>query len=193
MVAGIDEAGRGPLAGPVAVGIAVTVTGRGVLPRGVKDSKQLSENKRQEIYRQAVKLQQAGYLKLTVCFTTPKMIDKWGIEKAVYRAIARGLKKLDLPPNATVLLDGRLQAPARYVNQRSIIKGDRLEPLISLASIAAKVERDRRMTRLAGNYPGYQLEKHKGYGTHAHRVAIQQKGLTDIHRHTFCQKLIDPV
>ena len=137
------------------------------------------------------------------------MIDTYGIVPSIKSALDRALTKVtekvivtrskDSPPvvfqglpldKVEVRLDGGLRAPERFSNQITIVRGDVSEPVISLASIAAKVERDRLMCRLATKHPGYGLEVHKGYGTLAHRRAIQERGLAEIHRRTFCRALI---
>ena len=188
---GIDEAGRGPLAGPVAVG-AVMVPADfdwGVL-QGVRDSKKLSEKKREEFYTRAKELEQTRVLRFTVSTSSSAYIDTYGIVPAIKRALAEALSRFDIEPHdCRVLLDGSLRAPAEYINQETIIRGDDTEPVISLASIMAKVTRDRLMKRLSPKYPAYAFHLHKGYGTASHLSAIAQWGLSDIHRASFCTRL----
>ena len=129
-------------------------------------------------------------LDFTVSCTSAAIIDRRGIVFAIRRALSRCLARLDAAPHSCeILLDGNLYAPARFFAQRTIIRGDESEPLIALASIAAKVTRDRLMQRLSARYPGYALEVHKGYGTLAHRRAIALSGLSEIHRASFCRAL----
>ena len=186
---GIDEAGRGPLAGPVAVGaFFVRTDSRGFkkFSAGVKDSKKLSAKKREEWFAKMQNEKKSGNFSFAVSFGSAEMIDTRGINFAIRHALAQSLKKLGIPPEQTlVLLDGGLRAPEEYLFQKTIIKGDEKEPVISLASIAAKVSRDKKMTVFAMRYPEYGFEKHKGYGTAAHYEAIARHGVLDIHRKSF--------
>ena len=125
-------------------------------------------------------------------FVSSLNIDKFGIVKCIQKALDESLKKItsqkELPAPFTTLkifLDGGLHAPKEYVNQETIIRGDELHPVISMASIMAKVTRDAVMTKYAKEYPEYGFEKHSGYGTKAHYEAIKKHGLTSIHRKTF--------
>lgn len=186
-ILGVDEAGRGPLAGPVAVGIVKVPAGFNVRRefRGVNDSKQLSEEVREEIYLHMLARRRLGDIDFCVRYSSAQAIDRFGITRAVRRASWSGIKKLaSSPEGVRVYLDGLLHAPEEY-EQETVIQGDALVPVISLASIAAKVERDRLMKRLSKIYPGYFLEEHKGYGTKKHYEMIKQWGPTDIHRMTF--------
>lgn len=184
---GVDEAGRGPLAGPVAVGV-VAVPRRFDIRRafpGINDSKQLSEGQREEIYAETLGRHRAGDIKLCARLAGPLYIDTHGIVRAVRRGVWGGVRRVAGPDNSYVKLDGLLVAPPEY-RQETIVKGDALEPVISLASIVAKVRRDRLMKRLAQAYPQYGFEAHKGYGTLAHRRAIEEHGLCALHRRSFC-------
>lgn len=186
-ILGVDEAGRGPLAGPVAVGVvrvAANFDIRKAFP-GVNDSKQLTENMRETIYKEMRGRQKAGDIQFCVRFSSASVIDTIGITKAVGRGVYAGVRKLaPEPAGIKVLLDGLLHAPEEYV-QETIIKGDALEPVISLASIAAKVERDHMMYKFSMKYPQYLFELHKGYGTKKHYAALQKWGVSAIHRKTF--------
>lgn len=185
---GIDEAGRGPLAGPVAVGV-VMVPARFdfALFDGVRDSKQMSELGREIMFERLRMLGEQAGVRYSVQFSSPLYIDTHGIVPAVRRAIARGLRALEVEPEeAQILLDGALRAPARFVRQTTIVRGDQTEPIISMASVAAKVRRDRLMRRLALRYPEYGFDIHKGYGTKKHYKALAEHGLCDIHRKSFC-------
>jgi len=186
-VLGVDEAGRGPLAGPVAVGVVMIPEGFEVAREfvGVADSKKLSEKKREAIFQMLEGRVLKGDCRFTVELESNETIDNEGISVAVRRALWRGVSAL-APDSALVRvqLDGSLKAPPEYA-QETIINGDELVPLISLASIAAKVVRDRLMVELARQYPEYSFETHKGYGTKKHYEALQKYGLCDIHRRTF--------
>lgn len=181
---GVDEAGRGPLAGPVAVGCIALPASFAIeeMFPGVADSKQLSPRKREEIYKKVQYFQKIGALRYTVVFSSAQKIDRVGITKAVREAVHKGVEALaPEPEDFMVLLDGLLSAPQHY-EQKTIIRGDQTEPVISLASIVAKVRRDRLMVRLARKYPKYQFDIHKGYGTKAHRAALRKYGPCAVHR-----------
>ncbi|MDP2648736.1 MAG: ribonuclease HII [bacterium] len=195
-VIGIDEAGRGALAGPVAVGAVLfptdldwrsifeLVTRRGS-PR-LRDSKKLTARQRSLLYEHIASHRR---LRHACAFVGPEVVDSIGIVKAAHRAAA-ALGELGIrPASAEVLLDAGLKAPSSW-RQRSIVRGDESVPAIALASIVAKVSRDRLMEELAPSYSPYSFEKHKGYGTLAHRQAILRRGLTDIHRSSFCKTLL---
>jgi ribonuclease HII len=189
-IAGIDEAGRGPLAGPVAVGVAsVPFDFDWNLIPGVGDSKKVSVLRRHAIFERARTLKKSGILDFSVCLVSARVIDRSGITNAVARGIERGMRRLNLDPRkVSVRLDGLLKAPPLYMMQKTIVKGDSKEKVIGLASIVAKVTRDRHMVRLAKRYSEYGLEVHKGYGTLLHRKAIHKHGLSLVHRKTFCGK-----
>ena len=181
---GIDEAGRGPLAGPVAVGV-VCVPNH--MPKttfnGIRDSKKLSQKAREQWYERMITTPEVQW---AVAFTGPKVIDSRGIQYAVRSALGRALKRISLDPAVTlVLLDGGLRAPEHFRNQKTIIRGDATEPLISAASVLAKVTRDKYMHQVDTQYPQYGFAIHKGYGTQAHRLAIQHHGPCPIHRNSF--------
>ena len=184
---GVDEAGRGPLAGPVAVGVVAVPEGFDVAKEfpGVADSKKLSEKKREKLFEMLETRVSRGDAHFVVEFESAETIDEEGIVTAVRRALTRGVNAL-APDSALVhiQLDGALRAPREYA-QETIINGDELIPIISLASIAAKVLRDRLMVELSTQYPLYGFEKHKGYGTQAHYEALGKHGLCVIHRRSF--------
>ena len=184
---GVDEAGRGPLAGPVAVGVVAVPERFDVAKEfpGVADSKKLSEKNREKIFAMLTARVAQGDARFTVEFESAETIDREGIAVAVRRALARGVNAL-APDAASVRIqfDGALRAPPEY-SQETIINGDELVPLISLASIAAKVVRDRLMKELALQYPLYGFAQHKGYGTKAHYEALEKHGLCAIHRRSF--------
>jgi ribonuclease HII len=185
---GVDEAGRGPLAGPVSVGVVAVPMGFDILREipGVKDSKLLNHQKREAVYEAAMARVARGDLRYKVTYGSNLYIDKFGITRAVRKAAWAGVRALAEADEATVLLDGLLRAPKEY-HQWTIVGGDRRVPAIGLASIFAKVERDRLMEELSAKYPAYGFEQHKGYGTREHRLALKRHGLSDIHRKTFCK------
>lgn len=192
-IIGIDEAGRGPLAGPVAVGAfcicAADVREFRKFSVGVRDSKKLSESLREEWFAKMLYQKKIGNFTFAVSFGSAGMIDRRGITFAIRHALAQSLKKIGCPPKETVvLLDGGLRAPEEYLFQKTIIQGDEKEPVISLASIAAKVLRDKKMIKLAKQHPEYGFEKHKGYGTKAHYEAIARDGILKVHRKSFLNR-----
>lgn len=196
-IIGIDEAGRGPLAGPVAVGVCLVPAKFAwkKLP-GVGDSKALTEKKRDEVYAAAKALAPEAGMVPVVIMKTAKEIDKRGIAVAIREALAEGLVEVVArvgakPTECLVLLDGGLKAPAEFVHQETIIKGDGKEPVIGLASIFAKVTRDAHMCKLAGKakYVPYDFATHKGYGTKRHRMAVLEHGLSQEHRVSFCRNI----
>jgi ribonuclease HII len=189
-VVGIDEAGRGPVAGPLAVGAVIarinTPVEHAFFAKGVRDSKQLTLGKREALFAW---LQQHNDIRHVVSMVGPRVVDRDGISSATATAISRALRRL-VPENCSrddirVLLDGGLRAPETFVQQATIIKGDQKEPLIALASVAAKVMRDKKMRNVSVQYPQYGFDKHKGYGTKEHYRAIKQFGICDSHRRSF--------
>ena len=188
---GIDEVGRGPIAGPVAVGAFVFLVPEAKkLFRGVKESKQLSEGKREEWFKKILDAQKVGLVDFCVTFQSEKVIDERGISFAIKKCLEKSLHALTIDPKkCQVLLDGGLKAPVEYINQKTIIKGDAKEMTIALASICAKVLRDRKMKMLGKKYSHYGFEIHKGYGTRNHYQTLLKHGLSSIHRKTFIHLL----
>lgn len=187
-IVGIDEAGRGPLAGPVAIGLVkIPVDFDWDLIPGVTDSKKLTEGARAEIFLRAKELRQLGKLNFTVAQIGPSVIDQKGISHALRLGIGRGISRLDVhPKQSKIRLDGSLFAPKEF-QQATIIKGDLLYPEIGLASIVAKETRDAYMRKIAKRFSAYDFHIHKGYGTKDHRAAIKKYGLSPIHRATYCK------
>ncbi len=191
---GIDEVGRGPLAGPVAVG-ACMVEARAAKTfakvfAAIRDSKQLSAEAREMWFSVIRREQKSGLLDYAVTFVSAAEIDRKGIAPAIRKALAASLRKLlreknIQPEECRVFLDGSLYAPKEFLRQETIIKGDQKVKLISAAAVAAKVLRDRKMKMLAKKFPEYGFEIHKGYGTLAHRNAIKKHGPGAIHRMSF--------
>lgn len=186
-VVGVDEAGRGPIAGPVAVGAVCVKEGFDILAAfpGLNDSKKLTEKKREALFELLLECVAAGDASYHVELVGHDIIDLIGIVPAVERGVEQGIGKLlPEPASGKVWLDGALRAPRKYA-QETVIGGDALIPAIMLASVAAKVTRDRHMTELAEQYPLYGFERHKGYGTAFHYDALRQHGLCDLHRRSF--------
>ncbi len=182
---GIDEVGRGPIAGPVTLCAAIAEPGFETELIGIKDSKKLSPQKREEWFMRLEEFVRRGGVRFAVAHVPADVIDTIGIAPAIRKALAQTLT--DLAPDVAmvhIMLDGSLKAPKEF-SQETIIKGDEKIPIISLASIAAKVQRDRLMVTAAETYPGYGFEQHKGYGTKAHYMALQKLGLTPLHRRSF--------
>lgn len=189
-IVGIDEVGRGPLAGPMtiaAVAIKNNTKKAHDALMGIRDSKKLSEKKRSEWARIIKKNSDFMYACVSI---SPRIIDEKGMRYAAQHAVEKCLKKLSLvPEDAHVLLDAGLRAPKEY-SQESFIKGDERIPVIAAASIIAKVTRDAYMKRVARKSPQYGFDIHKGYGTRAHIAAIRSYGLSEIHRKSFCTRII---
>jgi len=184
---GIDEVGRGPLAGPITLcALCVKNDFDFVNFAGIKDSKKLSPQKREEWFEKISKLCTDGQVSFALSSVDADEIDSMGLTHCIKKAIRNILSELKLDPQKTeVRLDGSLYAPKEFIFQKTIIKGDEKEPVISAASIVAKVTRDKMMVKFAEKYPEYGFEKHKGYGTPMHQKAIRAYGLTPIHRRSF--------
>jgi len=181
-IAGMDEAGRGALAGPVAVG-AVILPNKSHLSttlRGVRDSKQMTPLAREHL---APRIKEYA-LAWSVGFASSDEIDLLGIVPATRLAALRALGSLSLFPSY-LLTDFRLELPELDTSQTSLVKGDAKCMSIAAASVLAKTTRDTLMWELDSQYPGYELGKHKGYGTPFHRQALKRLGYSDIHRKTF--------
>jgi ribonuclease HII len=186
---GIDEAGRGPLAGPVSVGAVLAPIRLLLLPyfEKVRDSKKLSPQKRREIFYRLQEESKKGNIVYAHSLVGSCGIDRDGITASIRCAIARTLKKL---LETLILLDGGLRAPRVFSFQETIIRGDEKESLIALASIVAKVKRDEKMERLSEQYPQYGFELHKGYGTTLHRKLIKKHNPSPIHRISFLGNIL---
>jgi len=188
-IVGIDEAGRGPIAGPVSVGVFVTTKNFSLklrkIFRGLDDSKKLSEIQREKIFSLIEKSVEKDEVNFSVILVSAKIIDRKGITYAVQAGIDKGIKKLNLNHKETfVYLDGLLKAPKEF-SQETVIKGDVKIAVISAASICAKVIRDRHMKKLAKKYPDYGFEKHKGYGTKEHYRSLLKHGASSEHRKSY--------
>jgi ribonuclease HII len=177
LVAGVDEAGRGPLAGPV-VAAAVILDARAPI-LGLADSKQLSPRRREQLFDEI----RAKALCCSVAQASVEEIDRLNILQATMLAMQRAVKGLRLKPNK-VLVDGN-RLPLLAVLAEAVVSGDALVPAISAASILAKVTRDRLLDELHALHPGYGFDRHKGYGTAQHMLALQTLGPLDVHRRSF--------
>jgi ribonuclease HII len=195
-IIGIDEVGRGPIAGPVTVcafaiqQVDVQRFSRLAKKLGITDSKKLTEKKRNELSKMLCTMQINSECDFSITMTSATVIDRQGISVAIRRALQKSLddvctRQNILPDQVFVFLDGSLYAPAEYIYQETIIKGDGLIPVISAASILAKVHRDRYMTAMAKKYLGYAWEQNKGYGTRLHYQGIKKQGITKLHRKSF--------
>lgn len=181
-LAGVDEAGRGPLAGPVAA--AAVILPEGAEIDGINDSKKLSEKKREALF-DVIKDKALAY---AVCMAGAERIDEINILRATMEAMRGAVEKLGLKPDY-VIVDGN-RMPELTVPGEAVVKGDSKSMAIAAASVLAKVTRDRYMREAARKFPGYGFEKHKGYGTKAHYEAIERLGVCGIHRRTFLKNVL---
>lgn len=183
-IAGLDEAGRGALAGPVAVGAVILPQADSALLlqalAGVRDSKQMTPLERETL---APRIQETA-LTWSVAFASSEEIDALGIVHATRLAAMRALHGLSFAPEY-LLTDFRLELPQLDISQTALVKGDALCLSIAAASVLAKTARDQLMQELDLQYQGYGLGKHKGYGTQSHRSAMKQMGMSPVHRKTF--------
>ncbi len=181
VVCGVDEAGRGPLAGPVCA--AAVILPRGLVIEDLNDSKKLTEKRRESLYGEITSSAEA----YGIAFASVEEIEKLNILGATYLAMNRAIaalgREIDL-----ALIDGNRNAGIEYPS-RTVVKGDSLCASIAAASVLAKVTRDRYMTELDERYPGYGFAKHKGYGTKAHYAAIRELGASPVHRPSFLRKM----
>lgn len=175
VIAGVDEAGRGPLMGPV-FAAAVIIDQSNVID-GIQDSKKLSPAKREKLYSEIIK-----YYNYGIGYATPQEIDSLNILEATKLACRRAVDSLNNKTDI-ILIDGNMKFP--YQNWHSIVKGDNISLSIAAASIIAKVTRDKLVTKLSHDFPEYEWDKNKGYGTKKHIKAIQDFGYTMHHRKSF--------
>jgi ribonuclease HII len=220
-VVGVDEVGRGPVAGPVMVGAFIFLTpdfedqiklysAENKLP--LRDSKKLTKKQKDKWLVYFKDQKEKGNCDFVVSAVSAIDIDKIGIVPSIQKALNNSLTRITTqeilfvrssdeggrgarpsqkvsPASFSIYLDGGLKAPVDYVNQETIIKGDELYPVISCASIVAKVTRDSMMEKYAQEYPDYGFENHVGYGTAAHYAAIKKHGMTPLHRKTFLKNI----
>lgn len=180
VICGVDEAGRGPLAGPVCAA-AVILPAHLELP-GLNDSKKLTDKKRRELFP----IIKENAIAFGIGFASEKEIDEINILQATFLAMERAIAQLEIPPDL-VLIDGNREKNFG-IPVKTVIKGDSLSANIAAASILAKVTRDDLMLEMAKQYPEYQFDVHKGYGTKAHYAALTAHGPSPIHRMTFLRK-----
>lgn len=181
-ICGVDEAGRGPLCGPV-VAAAVILPKHGCI-EGVNDSKKISEKKREKLYDDIMK----GAIAVGIGISDVDVIEKVNILNATKIAMKKAIESLSIKPDY-VLIDGNQKIDIDIL-QETVVSGDAKSESIASASIIAKVTRDRMLRKFDEMYPEYGFAKHKGYGTKAHIEAIKKYGLTPIHRKSFCTKFI---
>lgn len=179
-ICGIDEAGRGPLAGPVCA--AAVILPEGLEIPGLNDSKKLTDKKRRELFP----IIEGQALAFGLGWASQEEIDEINILQATFLAMSRAVEQLKIRPDLA-LVDGN-RAPALDLPVETVVKGDSLSASIAAASVLAKVSRDDVMLRMAEEYPGYGFEVHKGYGTKAHYEALRKFGPSPIHRRTFLKK-----
>ena len=179
-ICGIDEAGRGPLAGPVCA--AAVILPEGLEIPGLNDSKKLTDKKRRELFP-IIEEQALAY---GIGWASQEEIDDINILHATFLAMSRAVEQLNIRPDLA-LVDGN-RAPTLDLPVETVVKGDSLSASIAAASVLAKVSRDDVMLRMAEEYPGYGFEVHKGYGTKAHYEALRTFGPSPIHRRTFLKK-----
>lgn len=182
-VCGIDEAGRGPLAGPVFA--AAVILPDGIEIEGLNDSKKLSEKKREALFD--IIIEKA--VSYSVAFADHKEIDEINILNATFLAMKRAVEGLGVPADFA-LVDGNRQPKDFSIPCQTIIKGDGISASVAAASVLAKVSRDRVMVKADGIYPEYMFAKHKGYGTALHRELLNKYGPCPIHRLTFLKKVL---
>lgn len=181
LICGVDEAGRGPLAGPVCA--AAVILPKGLVIPGLNDSKKLSDKRRRELFP----IIQQEAVSLGIAFASQEEIDEINILQATFLAMRRAMEQLNPQPEFA-LIDGNRETDFG-VPCKTVIKGDSLSANIAAASVLAKVTRDNWMMEAAEKYPGYGFEIHKGYGTKAHYAALEKLGPCPIHRRTFLKKL----
>lgn len=181
LICGVDEAGRGPLAGPVCA--AAVILPRGIEIPALNDSKKLTEKKREELY--PVIIEKA--LAYGIAFAAVEEIEEHNILNATFMAMRRAVSQLSLTPELA-LVDGN-RDPVLGFETRCVVKGDGKCADIAAASVLAKVTRDRYMLEMAEKYPQYHFEQHKGYGTKLHYEAIRENGPSPIHRMSFLRKM----
>ncbi len=182
VIAGVDEAGRGPLAGPVVAGAVILKKGEYI--EGLNDSKKISPKKRDKLYDEIIE----KCLAYSVGIVDNNVIDEINILEATRLAMKKAIEGLEIKPDY-LLIDAEKKIDTN-IELSGIIKGDSLSVSIAAASIIAKVTRDRMIEDMAKKYPQYEFEKHKGYGTALHIQKIKEHGICDIHRKSFCKKFI---
>lgn len=181
-ICGVDEAGRGPLAGPVCA--AAVILPEGVVIDGVNDSKKLSEKKREALFEVICD----SALAYSIVFADVAEIEEVNILRATMNAMKRAVESLDVKPDFAYI-DGNTM-PSLEIDAECLVKGDAKSMSVACASILAKVSRDRLMLKFAEEFPQYGFEKHKGYGTKLHTEALKEYGPCTIHRMSFLKKIL---
>lgn len=184
IICGVDEAGRGPLAGDVYA--AAVILKKDAVIEGVNDSKKLSEKKRELLFDEIIEKSEA----YCIAVASVEEIDTLNILQATMLAMKRAVEGLNITPDIA-LIDGNKSPEIDGVHTQTVIKGDATSASIAAASILAKVARDRYMKEIAEKYPQYAFEKHKGYGTKLHNQLILKYGPSEVHRKTFLRKLLN--
>lgn len=196
-VIGIDEVGRGPVAGPIVVcacAVREDFIIEDLFPKKLlKDSKKLSEKKREEIFDKINLLSGQKIIVYGIGQATSSEIDEFGLSYCIKKCIQSAIDELhkkNIKLDSKMFLDGSLFADTKYINQETVIKGDEKIGQIALASIIAKVYRDKIMKEVGEKFPQYGFENHVGYGTKAHFESIKKFGVTEIHRKSFLKKIL---
>lgn len=183
LICGIDEAGRGPLAGPVCAAAVILPIGTEI--EGLNDSKKLSEKKREMLFPMIIENATA----YGIGFASEQEIDEINILNATFLAMSRAVEALGISPDL-LLIDGNQKPKIGVGEEVTVIKGDAKSVSVAAASVLAKVSRDRYMLEKSQEYPQYAFEKHKGYGTKLHYEKIAEYGVSPIHRKTFLKKIL---
>ncbi len=184
VICGVDEAGRGPLAGPVCAAAVILAPAQVI--EGVNDSKKLSEKKREALFNKIIN----ECVDYSIAFASEQEIDDINILQATFLAMQRAVDGLKYAPDLA-LVDGNRAPDLGCIKVETIIKGDANSASIAAASILAKVSRDRLMLDFAEKYPEYHFDKHKGYGTKLHYEMIEKYGICEIHRKSFLKKVLN--
>ncbi len=182
IVCGVDEAGRGPLAGPVCAAAVILPEGCDI--EGLNDSKKISEKKRDIIF-DIIKEKAVSY---SIAFATVEEIEEMNILQATFLAMKRAVEGLEIKPDVAIV-DGNREPDLGGIEVKTLVKGDSKSPSVAAASILAKVTRDRYMLELDKQYPEYCFLQHKGYGTKLHYEKITEYGISPVHRRSFLKKI----
>ena len=183
LVCGVDEAGRGPLAGPVCA--AAVILKPDTVIEGLNDSKKLTEKKREALFDVIIE----NAVDCSIALVDNERIDEINILEATFEAMEQAVHTLKITPDCAII-DGNREPKHLYIPCKTVVKGDSISMSVAAASILAKVTRDRLMLEMAKIHPQYQFEKHKGYGTALHTQLIKEHGPCAIHRKTFLKKIL---
>jgi ribonuclease HII len=192
-IVGVDEVGRGPIAGPVAVcsfKCNPEFFDKITIDTPLRDSKKLTKKQREKWFEYLKEEKKKGNCDFAISLVDAEWIDKVGIVRSIKKALDSSLRKVaSSKEEIFIYLDGGLKAPTEFLYQETVIKGDELHPVISCASIVAKVSRDNLMSRYGQEYVEYGFQNHSGYGTKAHYQAIKKHGVSVLHRKTFLRNI----